>query len=477
MDDEDNEEDEQGAGGSEQIPQHTSRADKNRRQRTSGGETGHQYNVKTRRSRTEEAGLDQRRKTETYIRWTNNSLTEYDNAKKVLNKLYLHCLSYNIVDKFYEKKPYDAPTKNEYKKQVKALKKLINYRIKMDAVRLVIKTKILFMDNPRHRQRGRSMETNRARRTIEEIYKFEYRMKTLQLQTCSVCRENRLEFSPKDPRGGNSGEGSESTASTVCTRCRSKKHAESDYFLNNNLHPVWHERESDGSIRTTGVGEEMKPVVRYDIPEELSSLTMAEKLLIRRCSPLIPSHHIKNGIYGINGHCVCFPQDIGEMCNDLPHVKSDMVIFVRNISNSVTGVNQSRHFKVDKNKVLRALRWLKVHHRGYHNITITDSNLDWVKNGSVYDITNDTTTTLPTKPSRRDVVMNARETVSGTQTETQPEDDYLDMETVHPNYNDHEPNAAGRAIIKDFVEIAEETNQTHQVCKFPHIDHNAPPIK
>eukprot|EP00975_Prorocentrum_lima_P059618 12500096-Prorocentrum_lima.AAC.1 len=63
-----------------------------------------------------------------------------------------------------------------------------------------------------------------------------------------------------------------------------------------------------------------------------------------------------------------------------------MVIFVRHVSNRVSGVSHSQHFKVNKNKVLDALRWLKVHHRGYHDITITESNLDWIKNDSVYDV-------------------------------------------------------------------------------------------
>jgi chromosome segregation ATPase len=39
---------------------------------------------------------------------------------------------------------------------------------------------------------------------------------------------------------------------------------------------------------------------------ELQHLTMAEKLLIQRVSPLIPVIHIKNGILGSRGHVVSF---------------------------------------------------------------------------------------------------------------------------------------------------------------------------
>jgi hypothetical protein len=451
----------EGTSTSEKVPMYTGREDKNRRQKTSCGETGHSSKSKARRSRNEEASLDQRRMTDKFIRWASPG-SEYDRAKAIINMLYLHSLRYGIVDKFYDKKPYDAPSKGEYKKGVKALRELINYRIKTSAVALTIKQDIVFMDNPRYNVPGLSRETKRSRQTIEEILKFEYRMKTLQLQTCSVCRENKLEFSSKDTAEGETGK-------VICDSCRKKKHDETDYFLNNNLHPIWYERDTDGCIKT---GDDGKPVVRYDIPNELKCLTMVEKLLIRRCSPLIPSHHLQNGIYGLNGHCVCFPQDIDGMCTDLPQAQSSMVIFVRHISNRVTGVNHTRHFKVDKRKVLEALRWLKLHHRGYRDITITESNLDWIKNGSVYDVAEKYT--LRTKPSRRDAVTDAVEAVSANQCETQLDEDEIDIETVHPNNKNDEPNATQSEIIKEFEAIANKMNQSHKILNFPHIDHQNP---
>jgi hypothetical protein len=44
----------------------------------------------------------------------------------------------------------------------------------------------------------------------------------------------------------------------------------------------------------------------FDLPKELAHLTMAEKLLIQRVSPLVPVIHIKNGILGVRGHIVSF---------------------------------------------------------------------------------------------------------------------------------------------------------------------------
>lgn len=443
--------DETASSKEEKIPMNTSRSEKNYRQRTSCGVTGHDHYSKSRRVKNGEAYLDQRRDTTKYIRWA-NAASDYEKARSVINQLYLDSLSYGIVDKFYEKKPYDAPTFEEYKKQVAAMREMINYRTRNEFKKLNITTDVTFMDNPRFGVRGRSNETKRARQTIEEMLKFEHKMRTLDLQTCSVCLENKLVFKEK----------------SVCETCRKKNHSES-YFLENNLHPVWYERDSEGCIK---VGDDDKPVVRYDVPKELKDLTMAEKLLIRRCSPFIPSMHIKDGIYGINGHCVCFPQDIDSMCTELPQTRSNMVIFIRHMSDHHEGIQKSRHYKVRREKVLAALRWLKIHHRGYHDITISESNLDWIKNGSIYDVAE--THTLKTKRSRRDVVADATETLSGNQCGTESNDDDVEVQTIHPNYKSDMPNATQTEIIEDFVNIAKQTGQKDKVLNFPPIDHTKP---
>ena len=434
------------------VPQNTSRSEKSYRERTSCGVTGNDHYSKSKQVTRDEAYLNQRRDTTNYIRWANEG-SDYEKARSVINQLYLDSLSYGIVDSFYEKKPYDAPTFKEYKKQVAAMREMINYRARNEFKKLNITTNVTFMDNPCFGERGRSNETNRARQTIEEMLKFEHKMRTLDLQTCSVCLENKLEFKEKK----------------VCETCSKKNHSKSDYFLQNNLHPVWYERDSEGCIK---MGDDGKPVVRYDVPSELADLTMAEKLLIRRCSPFIPSMHIKDGIYGINGHCVCFPQDIDSMCEELPQTQSNMVIFVRHISDHHEGKQQSRHYKVRKERVLAALRWLKIHHRGYHDITISESNLDWIKNGSIYDVAE--RHTLKTKRSKRDVVADATETVSGNQCGTESNDDDIEVQTIHPNYKSDTPNATQTKIIKDFVNIAKQTGQKDKVLNFPPIDHSKP---
>lgn len=448
------------ASQEEKVPKNTKRAEKDKRERTSCGITGINHHSKARKVKNNQSYLDQRRATEKYLRWANSG-NDYNNIRNEINKLYKESLSYGIVDKFYDIKLYEARTYQEYKKRLKDLENRIYYRRRSGHKKLNITTNVNFMDNPGPGIRGLSTETYRARQTIEEILKFEYKMKTLDVQTCKVCRENTLDFTEKDK--------------DVCATCKKMKHEDTRYFLDNNLHPIWYERDQDGFIKK---GEDGKEIVRYDIPPELQDLTMAEKLLIRRCSPFIPSMHIKNGIYGINGHCVCFPQDIDSMCTELPQTKSNMVIFVRHMSDNQYGKPHSRHYKVNKEKVLKTLYWLKRHHRGYNDITITESNLDWIEGDSIEgDSIYDTAEkhTLKTKPSKRDVVAAATEAVSENQCNTGLADkDDIEMQTVHPNFKDDVPNPSQAEIIKDFVKIAKKTNQKDKVLNFPPIDHTKP---
>lgn len=445
---------------------------------TSCGSTRITRETERKQIKREEEFLDKRRPTEKYLRWANP--TEYKSAKDTVNRYYLECLQFGIVDDFNRIKLFDAPTKEEYDKREKMLYNKINYRNNKNFVKLQITAPITFMDNVQFGKRIAAKETHRQRRTLEELLKFEHRMRTLILRTCSICRENKLEFSDNNEvlRNGSSvldetqplqNPQSESYRCSKCTKNKLK--AEEDYYLTSNLHPVWYERCQDGTLK---IGNDGKPIARYDIPFELKCLTMAEKLLIRRCSPLIPSHHIKNGVYGIQGHCVCFPQDIEQMCSDLPQQQSNMVIFVRHLNNRISGDNHSTHFKVNKEKVIRALKWLKVHHRGYHNITITESNLDWIEGDSVYDSANKYE--FKTKYQKRDAVYDTNEVVSSNQCKDNDGDDDngMTLETVHPNYKQNVPNPAQSEIIRSFMKRAKTTNDAHKVLDFPPVDQNDP---
>ena len=499
------------------------RSTRKSRERSADGTTTTDIKISDRRAKNENKKLNQRRRTEQYLGWATNS-TEYTKAKKKVNDLYASAVSYGILDIFHDIKIYEAKEKSEFNKLVSEFRRRLRYRVNNNFVRLPIAGSVTFMDNIMYGIRSASNETNRARMIFEESMQFEYTMKTLQLRTCDVCRTNKLEFKKKDvdsdrvcggyldtktyhrmktdnmrvnvgdsDTDGDSEDGTvtdqETTdndnkyddANFICASCIKNKYHQNDHYLESNLQPVWYERDSDGKIK---IDSEGRAVARYDIPPELKSLTMAEKLLIRRCSPMIPSHHLKHGFYGIEGHCICFPQHIEAMCSELPQQKSNMVIFVRHISTRLTGEVRSRHFRVNKTKVIRALEWLKIHHIGYHDITINESNMDWIAGDSIYSAC--AKYEIEMQPSRLDKVNEASETVAATQTNvhrdssddtTSPESDEseeINTETVHPNIKLNRPNPEQTEMMKELQQSAVNTGNKHKVLEFPPIDHTNP---
>jgi hypothetical protein len=143
-----------------------------------------------------------------------------------------------------------------------------------------------------------------------------------------------------------------------------KKFGDNNYAL-----PTWHTVNDDGET-----------VVHYDIPEELADLTLAEKLLIQRLSPIIPLVHLKHGVYGSRGHVCTYPKDIGPICNVLPRLPKDVeIVKVVRTYTGRDGKPKSRGFNVRREKVLRALKWLKKHNPIYQDIEIQASNLNWME--------------------------------------------------------------------------------------------------
>ena len=78
------------------------------------------------------------------------------------------------------------------------------------------------------------------------------------------------------------------------------------YFIQNKKNEIFYSYEN----KFLPTWKTKNNIIKYTLPSELQHLTLAEKLLIQRVSPLVPVIHIKNGILGIRGHVVSFFQDI-----------------------------------------------------------------------------------------------------------------------------------------------------------------------
>ena len=200
---------------------------------------------------------------------------------------------------------------------------------------------------------------------------FEHKMCGYGIRTCILCQENKDVFIKSE------NDYDKPFKCPLGSFCYTRNYETPNYYLTKNMQPIWYEHEDDSSLKLDPDG---KKYIRYDIPPELQNLTISEGLLIRRFSPYIPSIHIRNGTFGILGHCCTFPQNVDELCDVLPQRKETILTFVCHMTSKGSNVSSPKHLRVNRQRVLDALHWLKIHHTGYRNICIEASNLNWMGN-------------------------------------------------------------------------------------------------
>ena len=375
-----------------------------------------------------------------------------------------------------------AKTKSEFVKAKRTIDR--RYLRHINAAKPVLKlTKdVYFIPDPRKYKGspGPKLPTIREILAREKILQFEHDMESLNMFMCSGCKECHIESKP-------------ATNELVYTCKACDKRNDPDYYINNNLHPVWYLVDDDNNYV---LDENGKKVVQYHVPEELACLSMYEKLLIRRCANFVPSVHLKNGIFGLKGHCVTFPQDITEMCDKLPQRKETLLTFVRNIGNKDTDAVFPVSLRVNRLKVLKALNWLKKHNPFYRNIKIREENLDWMNGADEVNMgTNGVVLKMKENPRSRlqetedEHVSNVHSTNMTHKDLHNYDDDHddddhdddednddnneLPMRTVHANDRIKVPSGRQAEQIKEFIDIARETDQTSKIMNFPPIDHDS----
>ena len=184
---------------------------------------------------------------------------------------------------------------------------------------------------------------------VESIKNFETKTAKLDYVKCPSCKCVKLGMKLTKSK----------TGLLRCKTCHDKNYTTSMF-----AHPTWTD--------TSGI-------VHYTIPEELKGLREGERLLIQLVSPFVPLQHLQKGNYGCKGHLCSFPQSIQSLCNVLPRLPSD--VHVGNIAKNFRDSDNNpckTTFKVRKDKVLTALRWLKHFNPQYKDITIAEENLDWI---------------------------------------------------------------------------------------------------
>ena len=120
-----------------------------------------------------------------------------------------------------------------------------------------------------------------------------------------------------------------------------------------------------------------------EVPEELKDLSEIEEMLIARVFPVLSVYRLCGGQHGYHGNIINFSQNVGEFATHLPRGPSSLdVLIVRRENEKNPGV--FKDFKIRRNKVARALWWLKENNEYYANIIIDTKILESLPiNGSI----------------------------------------------------------------------------------------------
>lgn len=294
-----------------------------------------------------------------------------------------------------------------------------------------------------------------------EILKFEQKMENVFLSKCPSCTSTTI---PTDKS---------TSHQKLCSTCSSDRRFKVDkkslltpseqrhqFLLKNEMLPVWYKKDD----------LETKHNPQYHVPDELNNLTTAEILLIQRYSAFVPVYHMSQGNTGMKGHCVCFLQNTQEVCDVLPRTKCNIVKIVKSVEE--TGISLTKNITVNKEKVLGALRWLKVHHRYYKDIVIKESNLDWMKDKEECCLSDDMTQTIIQQHNTKS--RQESTTVSSTQTDTIHEDcDNITTESFANNNINPSICTADKDIFDELNEAEREKNDKYSMAKFPEISEEA----
>ena len=377
---------------------------------------------------------------------------------KKVNEKYKQLLNYGKRDRFYESQVLHEATKDKYDVVMRRLNDSLRDCKREGRVQLNLpeewKVRYTDIDNP---------STIGDNDFEESIFMFEHKMKCQSILVCPCCRENVLEEIASEKM--KSEYYTSESVNWACSSCRKLKNM--NYYLEHNLHPIWYECDEHGNRIK---GDDGKHIIRYDIPTELSSLTMPEQLLIRRYAPIIPTRHIRNSNYGIQGNCVAFPQLIDSVCDVLPRRKEAILTFIRQQKSNQSTGTLFKHHRINRVRVLTALRWLKRHHVGYRDITIKEDNF-WFDEEE-FDTTKDAKIT---EVLAEDEVGNDGEEFVSREQVVEPDTDIVDefeMSTMHANEKKTIPCGEETEPIKELINAANESGHMDKALKFPPIDPN-----
>jgi hypothetical protein len=149
------------------------------------------------------------------------------------------------------------------------------------------------------------------------------------------------------------------------------------------------------------------------------------------------------------------------------------------IGNKNTSAVYPKSLRVNKQYVLKALLWLKNHNPHYVDITINESNLNWMNGKNKANIGTQASI-LKTKDTQcyqinateEEVVSNVHKPFENNDLSNDSCD--MDIGCMHANENNTLPTSMDTEIMKSFVENAKKMGQSSEIMEFPPIDHDSP---
>jgi hypothetical protein len=154
-------------------------------------------------------------------------------------------------------------------------------------------------------------------------------------------------------------------------------------------------------------------------------------------------------------------------------------VFIRYIGNKDTSAVYPKSLHVNKQNVLEALLWLKIHNLHYADITINESNLDRMNGQNEANIGTQASI-LKTKDTQGNKINATEEKVVSNVHKPFENNDLsndscdMDIGCMHASENNTLPTGMDAEIMKSFVDIAKKMGQLSEIMKFPPNDHDSP---
>lgn len=124
-----------------------------------------------------------------------------------------------------------------------------------------------------------------------------------------------------------------------------------------------------------------------DVPSVLKGLSFAEEALITLFQPAMAATTIKGGQRSLTGHVTFFDRtnEVGELADLLPRLAREVDVIELEREVGASG-GRMREFRVRRQRVEAALRWLIRNSPAYRNVTLSEENLTVLPDDGQLDV-------------------------------------------------------------------------------------------